>query len=304
MRNLLNFKHLRYFWAVAHHGNLTRAAGALNVSQSALSIQIQKLEQQLGHDLFERRGKSLHLTEAGRIALDHADTIFAAGDELVGTLEQNRPGKRQTLKIGAEATLSRNFQMGFLKPLGGREDVRVSIESGRVDALLRALESHRLDVVLTNHPPVRDAETPWVAKELARQPIALVASARIAHESLSLETIINRFPLILPGRGSPARDRFDAFVNHAGLVPKIAAEVDDMAMLRLLACEGSSVAVIPPIVVQQELRSGQLRQIGAMEGLYEEFYAVTLARRFPNPILNMLLENAALSAQDTYQTAP
>ena len=82
----LNYNHLRYFWAVAHDGSLTRAAERLNLSQSALSVQIQKLEHQIGHALFERRGRKLQLTEAGQIALDYADTVFAAGDELIGTL--------------------------------------------------------------------------------------------------------------------------------------------------------------------------------------------------------------------------
>ncbi len=115
----LNYNHLRYFWAVAHDGNLTRTAQRLNLSQSALSVQIRNLEQRLGHALFERRGRQLHLTEAGRIALDHADSIFAAGDELIGTLKQ--AGRvRQALRVGALATLSRNFQLRFLRPLLGR----------------------------------------------------------------------------------------------------------------------------------------------------------------------------------------
>ena len=73
----LNYNHLRYFWAVAHEGNLTRAAERMNLSQSALSVQIHKLEHQIGHPLFERVGRKLTLTEAGRIALDHADTVLS-----------------------------------------------------------------------------------------------------------------------------------------------------------------------------------------------------------------------------------
>ena len=80
----LNYNHLRYFWVVAHEGNLTRAAARLNVSQSALSVQIHKLEHQVGHALFDRSGKKLVLTEAGRIALDYADTIFDAGRNRAG----------------------------------------------------------------------------------------------------------------------------------------------------------------------------------------------------------------------------
>jgi LysR family transcriptional activator of nhaA len=73
MRNL-NFNHLHYFWAVANEGSLTRAAERLNLSQSAVSVQIQKLERQIGHPLFDRLGKKLILTEAGQIALDYAAT--------------------------------------------------------------------------------------------------------------------------------------------------------------------------------------------------------------------------------------
>ena len=136
----LNYRHLRYFWAVAHEGNLTRAAERLNLSQSALSVQIQRLEAQL-----ERRGKQLVLTEAGRIALDHADAIFAAGEELLGTLKERAEGKRLVLRVGSLSTLSRNFQMGFLRPLLGRADVEVVVRSGGLGDLLRSLEAHRLD---------------------------------------------------------------------------------------------------------------------------------------------------------------
>ena len=138
--NALNFHHLRYFWAVAHDGNLTRTAERLNLSQSALSVQIRKLEERLGHALFERRGRQLHLTEAGRIALDRADTIFAAGEELVGTLRETGRS-RNILRVGALATLSRNFQIQFLQPVLGRDDVEVVLRSGTSWELLQALES-------------------------------------------------------------------------------------------------------------------------------------------------------------------
>src|SRR6056297_4246158 len=152
----LNYRHLRYFWAVAHDGNLTRTAERMNLSQSALSVQIRKLEERLGHALFERRGRQLHLTEAGRIALDHADAIFAAGAELLGTLQQ--AGRtREALRVGALATLSRNFLIGFLRPVLGRPDVEVVLRSGSTAELLQGLETLNLDVVLINQPPARDS---------------------------------------------------------------------------------------------------------------------------------------------------
>ena len=149
----LNYNHLRYFWAVAHDGNLTRTAARLNLTQSALSVQIRKLEANLGYALFQRSGRQLHLTEAGRIALDHADAIFSTGEELVETL-RNVSVAHTTLRLGTLATLSRNFQMEFLQPLLGRPDVELVLRSGNTAELLSSLRSLSLDIVLVNQPPL------------------------------------------------------------------------------------------------------------------------------------------------------
>ena len=285
----LNYNHLRYFWAVAREGNLTRTAEKLHVSQSALSVQIKKLEHQIGHALFNRAGKRLELTEAGRIALDHAEVIFAAGAELLGTLKQQPGENRQVLRVGALATLSRNFQIGFLRPLLGREDVEVVIRSGTTEDLLNNLEAHRLDVVLLNLPPLRDAATAWISHPIAEQPVSLVGTRARVGRDATLETLIAREPLVLPTLESSIRTGFDAWLDRLGIRPRIVAEVDDMAMMRLLAREDIGLAVVPPIVVRDELASGALFEVARLPQLSETFVAVTLSRRFPNPLLRQLI---------------
>lgn len=289
----LNYNHLRYFWAVAHEGNLTRTAERLNVSQSALSIQIQKLEAQLGHPLFERRGKQLLLTEAGRIALDHADAIFATGEELLGTLRQTGDTAQQVLRVGALATLSRNFQMGFLRPVLGRPDVEVILRSGRLTDLLQALEALRLDVVLVNQSPDREggreAASPWISYRVAEQQVSLVGTPERLGNGGSLADLLRLHPVILPTTGSGVRTGFDALADRLGVRPRIVAEVDDMAMMRLLALEGIGLAVVPPIVVKDEMTAGRLVVADQLPGIIETFHAVIQARRFPNPLLRELL---------------
>ena len=286
----LNYNHLRYFWAVAHEGNLTRAAEKMNVSQSALSIQIRKLEQQLGHDLFERRGKQLLLTEAGRVALDHADTIFATGDELVGTLSERPGAVRQVIRVGALATLSRNFQLGFLRPVVSRADVEVVLRSGGLADLLRELEALRLDVVLVNQVPPRDSATPWISHKLADQQVSLVGTPQRIGATTGLKSLLAAHPIILPSFESGIRSGFDALAERLGVRPRIAAEVDDMAMLRLMAREDVGLAVVPPIVVADELANSVLVEASRLPGLQETFYAVTQLRRFPNPLVRELLK--------------
>lgn len=285
----LNYHHLRYFRAVAHDGNLTRTAERLNLSQSALSIQIKQLEERLGHSLFERRGRQLYLTEAGRIALDHADTIFSAGEELVETLKETGRTRR-AIRIGALATLSRNFQMEFLRPILGRSDVDMILRSGSTSELLGALETLNLDIVLLNQAPMADSVTPFIAQHVYQQRVSLIGRPSYGKPGAKLAELLGEHPVILPTLESGVRSQFEALVARLGITPQIAAEVDDMAMMRLLAREGAGLAVLPPIVVKGELEAGTLVEFDALPGMIESFYAVTVKRRFPNPLIRPLLE--------------
>lgn len=285
----LNYHHLRYFRAVAHDGNLTRTAERLNLSQSALSIQVKQLEERLGHSLFERRGRQLYLTEAGRIALDHADTIFSAGEELVETLKETGRTRR-AIRIGALATLSRNFQMEFLRPILGRSDVDMILRSGSTSELLGALETLNLDIVLLNQAPMADSVTPFIAQHVYQQRVSLIGRPSYGKPGAKLAELLGEHPVILPTLESGVRSQFEALVARLGITPQIAAEVDDMAMMRLLAREGAGLAVLPPIVVKGELEAGTLVEFDALPGMIESFYAVTVKRRFPNPLIRPLLE--------------
>ena len=178
----------------------------MNLSQSALSVQIQKLEHQMGHPLFERVGKRLVLTEAGQIALDYADTVFQAGDELMSTLEGRPLASRQVLRVGALTTLSRNFQLEFLRPLVGRADVELIVRSGNIRDLLAQLEAHAIDVVLANS--AAPARRPLAASQSPAQPAAgqpgRPAPDRQSARSAS-RRILRTEPLLLPSLDSDIR---------------------------------------------------------------------------------------------------
>jgi LysR family transcriptional activator of nhaA len=281
----LNYNHLRYFWVIAQAGSLTQAAEQLNISQSALSVQLQKLEHQVGHPLFERTGRRLVLTEAGRIALDYADTVFEAGDELISTLAGRALASRQVLRIGALTTLSRNFQLEFLRPLVGRRDVELVVRSGSMRDLLTQLEAHAIDVVLANSAAQRDSRTPFRNHLLNQQPVSLVGRPRPDRPAFLFPEDLRNEPILLPSLDSDIRVGFDRLLDLAGIRPIILAEVDDMAMLRLLAREREGVTLVPPIVVRDELDSGILVEYCRIPQLTESFYAIVQNRRFPNQLL-------------------
>ena len=287
----LNYHHLRYFRAIAHEQGLARAAERLHVSPSALSVQLRQLEDRLGHELFERRGRRLVITEAGRVALEHADTIHAAGEELLATLKGRASGRVSVLRVGSVATLSRNFQLLLLRPLLVRDDVQIRLESGRLRELLLHLGAHQLDVVLANEAVPRDAAQGWRSTLVAQQPLAIVSAPRRGRRSAPLDFPqgLHGQPMLLPGGDHAVRGAFDAMLADAGVRPRVLAEVDDMAMLRLMARETGALTLVPPVVVQDELAARTLVQRCSIPQIHERFYAITAARRFPHPLLKLLL---------------
>ncbi|MEM1301698.1 MAG: LysR family transcriptional regulator [Pseudomonadota bacterium] len=280
----MNYHHLKYFREVAREGHLGRAAAKMNVSQSALSMQIKQLEERLGHAFFDRVGRSLVLTEAGRIALDHADRIFGTGEELLAVLGQQGEGLAP-LRVGAVSTLSRNFQLQFLRPLL-QGAVKVVLRSGSSRVLMVDLEALALDVVLTTEVP-EAGTADLAAQKIAEQPVLLHGvPERMRHRRLA-DMLANE-PLILPTE-NVIRSRFQHVVAQLGITPRIAAEVDDMAMVRLLAREGVGLAVAPTVVLADEIASGLIETAPFDLGISEPFYAVTRPRRFPHPELGPLL---------------
>jgi len=151
------------------------------------------------------------------------------------------------------------------------------------------LKAHLLDVVLSNLPVQRDAETPWHSRLLDEQPVSLVELGSRERKEFRFPEDLAHTPLLLPGHDSNLRAAFDLLMERMGVRPIIAAEVDDMAMLRLLASEGVGLALVPPVVVRRELESGLLVERHRITEIRETFHAITISRRFPNPLLRELL---------------
>lgn len=288
----LNFHHLLYFWRVARTGHLTRAAQDLHISQSALSAQIRQLEDRLGEPLFEREGRRLVLTDTGQLVLSYAENIFGLGQEMLGRLQGRSEGMLR-LRVGSVATLSRNYQENWIRPLLADPSVVLTLESGLLEGLLERLVQHQLDVVLANEPVAAEADRPLHCRFLGSQAISLVGPAGAWKDrSLRIPEDLDGVDVVLPGPRHALRAQFDALCLSAGVKPRLRAEVDDMAMLRLIARDSGWLTVLPEVVVQDELRSGALVTVGRSTQLQERFYAITTAHRHRIERLEQLLANA------------
>jgi len=288
----LNYHHLFYFWSVAKEGNLTRTAEQLNISQSALSSQIRKLQDQLGYALFNREGRSLRLTEVGHLVLEYAENIFKLGSELLELTESGELKRSQRLRIGSVATLSRNFQENFLRPIIDEAKIKLVVRSASLEELLDQLRVYKLDLILSNRPVPADRSTPWRCQQIAAQSVCIVGPPGPQAREFKFPQDLKAHPLIVPGPSSDIRNQFDLLCDEHGIDLQPHAEIDDMAMLRLVARDSGALAVVPEVVVQDELLSGALEKYCVLDGIAECFYAITAKRQLKSPALTTLLEKS------------
>jgi len=302
----LNFHHLLYFWRVAKLGHLTQAAKQLNTSQSALSAQIKQLEERLGEPLFLREGRKLVLTETGHLVLSYAENIFGMGQEMLGRLQGQADGITR-LRVGSVGTLSRNYQENWIRPLLNDDAVMLTLESGSLETLLERLSQYQLDLVLANEAVPAAPDNPFYCRFLRRQAISLVGPSSVwKPNSLKIPQDLDGKEIALPGSRHSVRAQFDSLCLSMGIRPRLRAEVDDMAMLRLIARDSGWLTLLPAVVVQDELSSGMLVEVGQLNELEERFYAITTTQHHRIERLEQLIrastqhETSVISSEEKH----
>ncbi|MGJ3242842.1 MAG: LysR family transcriptional regulator [Opitutales bacterium] len=280
----LNYHHLHYFLTIVKEGGVTRAARKLNVSQSTLSAQLRTLEETLGVQLFDRQGRSLALTPAGRVALEYAEEIFQRGDELRAWFAGRSDVRTGTIRVGSLSFLSKNLQFEILRPLIMAGEVTVRVIDGEFSELLDRLKRHQLDLLLGNLPVTGPEADAVRVHLLGRMPMYLVGRPPFKVPKKPFPAWLEDLPLFLPTSRSPARVDFDALLVRSGIAPRIMAEIDDMALLRLLALSGAGLALVPEIGVKFDLEERKLLRIERVPDLFEHFYAITPRQKeLPGP---------------------
>ncbi|MEE4331753.1 MAG: LysR substrate-binding domain-containing protein, partial [Wenzhouxiangella sp.] len=218
------------------------------------------------------------------------ESIFDLGTELLDTLRRGGGEALTELRVGAVATLSRNFQQNLLRPLIGNPSLHLVIESASLEELIERLRVHKLDLVLSNRPVSANDSPPLNCRRIARQTVCLVGPPRPVEKRFRFPDDVTGTALLLPGHSSEVRTQFELLCEGLGLEFSVAAEVDDMAMLRLLARDSGRVAVVPEVVVQDELELGLLQKYCELPEVQENFYAITARRHFRSAALKEVLD--------------
>lgn len=241
----MELRHLRYFIRAAELLNFTKAAESLYVSQPTLSVQINQLEKELGTALFSRVGRSVRLTEAGRVFLKRAHQVVKELEEgsqeidaINGLLRGNLclsslPLYGSRLLAGWVSMFVEQHPGMFLrvKP-GASEDIEAGLLSGAVDLGFTIL-------------PIQHSELNF--RELLKDEIVLVTANShplSAKENISLRDL-HDLPMALPSERIAATQLLTKYFNEHRIVPKISLSYDDGHALVELVKKGHFVTFLP-----------------------------------------------------------
>lgn len=290
----LNYHHLRYFWTVAREGGLRQAADRLNVSQPSISAQIRELEDALGEKLFRRQGRANVLTDAGQIALRYADEIFNLGSELTNAIRQNPSSQALRLHVGVADAVPKLVTNEILRPVFKlTQAVHVICREGKTSDLISHLAAHRLDIVLADEPASSAHQSRVFNHHLGESGATFCAERRLAARlKRGFPKSLHLAPALLPAETTTFRRSLEKWFQEIGIRPKIVADFEDAALMKVVAADGGGFIALPSVVAAEAAARYDLLPIGSTDRCRENFYAITAERRITHPAVTAITARA------------
>ncbi|MDB5834794.1 MAG: bacterial regulatory helix-turn-helix, lysR family protein [Caballeronia sp.] len=291
----MNFKHLHYFWVAAHAGGIVRAGEQLHISPQTLSGQIKLLEEALDKKLFRKSGRTIELTDAGRLALDYADEIFSLGSELESAVRRESESGAQTrFRVGIADSVPKAIAYRLLEPaLGGSVSLRMICQEGKLHALLMQLAVHRLDLIIADAPIPADVNIKAFNHRLGRSTLSCFgAGTLIQNGRKRFPLSLGQLPVLLPGTESAVRRKLDHWLASHAISPRIVGEFDDGAMTMAFGREGRGLLFAPTVLESQLQAEHNLSMVGQINSIVEEFFAISIERRISHPAVAMIMDAA------------
>ena len=290
----LNYHHLLYFWTVAREGSVVKAAEQLRLTQPTISGQLRTLEESLGEKLFARAGRRLVLTDVGRVVYRYADEIFSIGRELLDTLHDRPTGRPYRLVVGVADVMPKVLVRRLLAPaLALPEGVQLVCREDKTDRLLAALSVHELDVVLADAPMGPQVSVKAFNHLLGESAVSLLAARPLAAKlKRGFPASLHQAPMLVPAEHAMLRRSIDQWLDARGVRPRVVAEFDDSALMKVFGQSGTGVFPAPSVVEQDVCRRYSLSVVGRLEEVRERFYAISVEKRLKHPAVVAISEAA------------
>lgn len=274
----MNLQQLLTFVRVAETQNFTRAAELLHMTQPAVTQQIRALEDEFGQALFDRIGRSVHLTQAGEVLLDYAQRIADLFNECRTAMQDLQQVGRGRLRIGAGLTLS-VFVLPALLSAYRQEypGIDVTVTTGSTKEMINRLLSNEVDLAMVTGPAPHPN---LVITKLYEDEMVLVVNrhhpfcerGEVSPEELRGESFI-QFE-----QGSGYRSFLEDFFRRVGIAPRIRMDLDSIEAMKRMAEVGLGVTIVPRMSLRDEIAQGTLVPI-KMKGVPPLVRPTTVAFR-------------------------
>ena len=290
----LNFKHLRYFWAVATHGSIARAAEILHLTPQTISGQLRELEEQLNSKLFQKSGRNLVLTDTGRVVFSYADEMFRLGDELQDVVEGRIPGAALTLTVGVAMVVPKLLAYRVLEPVLRLQDpVHLICQEAPLADLLASLSVHKLDLVLADSPISPTLNIRAYNHLLGESGISFFATPTKARKYTSgFPRALTGAPILMPTPSSALRRMLEQWFERQEIKPLVVAEFEDRALMKAFGEADAGIFTSPTAVEDDVVAKYGVRVIGRTDDIKERFYAISAERRIKHPAVSAITETA------------
>lgn len=291
---MLNFKHLHYFLSVAREGGVIRAAERLHLAPQTLSGQISQFEERLGVALFDRAGRRMELTPAGKLALSYAEEIFQTGAELEDILRQGGEARFVTFRVGIADVVPKFVAHRLLAPvLALPEAVRLVCQEDRLERLLAEMAIHHVDMVLSDRPMPPGTEIKGYSHPLGESAVAFMASPSLAGRLKGrFPACLEGQPLLLPGKDSALHGALPRWLDRQGVRMRIVGEFDDSALMKAFGEGGAGIFPAAATSLPDVVAHYKVEQIGVTDDIRERFFLISAERRLTHPAARAVSENA------------
>lgn len=289
----LNYHHLYYFKTIATEGSISKAAAKLRLGQPTLSMQLKQFEEFLGHNLFERKNRSLVLTEMGRMVLGYANEIFRLGGEMLETISDRPTTKRAKLHIGALDSVPKALIRDIVVRAFSLGEVQISILEGDGPELIAELKEHRLDLVISNASAPSSTDDHLFAKSISKMPLIVCGSVKFKNLVTQFPDSLQNQPFVFPTAHSRVRHEIEHYFEDEHIQVDVVAETQDTSLMKTLACDGHGLIVVAENAVQDLIKTGVLFKLGELDGRFEETWLIAAQRKIANPIAKTLMKEFA-----------
>ncbi|MEZ6049842.1 MAG: LysR family transcriptional regulator [Planctomycetaceae bacterium] len=241
---------LRYFLKVAERGNFTRAAEELMISQPALSRSIQKLESELGQPVFERKTRSVSLTEAGTLLQARAQQVLSILEDTKAEITDD--GKSGRIRVGAIPTIAPYFLPEILRRFSAAHpQATVTVQENTTNVLLKSCEQGEIDLAIVALPiSAKHLEI----EELFQEELLLVLPPNhpLAHKSRIRLSDVEPYPFVLLDEAHCLSDNIVSFCHQRSVQPVAVERTSQLTMVQELVSLDHGVSMIPAMARRRD----------------------------------------------------